>query len=51
MYSRRPRGQLARHPDQLELGGEQREITVMFTDVRGFTTIAESSTRRGWRCS
>lgn len=33
--------QLARQPDRLKLGGEQREITVMFTDVRGFTTIAE----------
>jgi adenylate cyclase len=25
----------------LQLGGEMREITVMFTDVRGFTTISE----------
>jgi adenylate cyclase len=33
--------QLARHPELLQLGGEQREITVMFTDVRGFTRIAE----------
>ena len=33
--------QLARNPRLLQLGGEQREITVMFTDVRGFTTIAE----------
>jgi adenylate cyclase len=32
---------LARHPELLQLGGEQREITVMFTDVRGFTRIAE----------
>ncbi len=30
--------QLARNPSLLQLGGEQREITVMFTDVRGFTT-------------
>ncbi len=28
-------------PSLLQLGGEQREITVMFTDVRGFTTISE----------
>jgi adenylate cyclase len=33
--------QLARNPDKLQLGGETREITVMFTDVRGFTTISE----------
>ncbi|CAN5922068.1 adenylate/guanylate cyclase domain-containing protein [soil metagenome] len=32
---------LARHPELLQLGGELREITVMFTDVRGFTAIAE----------
>ncbi len=30
-----------RDPDQLALGGAMREITVMFTDVRGFTTISE----------
>ncbi len=28
-------------PELLALGGEQREITVMFTDVRGFTRISE----------
>jgi adenylate cyclase len=33
--------QLARNPDKLQLGGETREITVIFTDVRGFTTISE----------
>ncbi|MDP2331380.1 MAG: adenylate/guanylate cyclase domain-containing protein [Reyranella sp.] len=33
--------QLARNPELLQLGGELREITVMFTDVRGFTTISE----------
>jgi len=33
--------QLARNPDLLQLGGELREISVMFTDVRGFTTISE----------
>ena len=29
------------NPDLLALGGEMREITVMFSDVRGFTTISE----------
>ena len=33
--------QVARNPELLELGGELREITVMFTDLRGFTTISE----------
>jgi adenylate cyclase len=30
------------HPDQLKLGGEKRELTVFFSDIRGFTTISES---------
>ncbi len=33
--------QVAHNPELLQLGGEMREITVMFTDVRGFTTISE----------
>jgi len=33
--------EIARNPKLLELGGEIREITVMFTDVRGFTRISE----------
>ena len=32
---------VARNPAALQLGGRQHEITVMFTDVRGFTTISE----------
>ena len=32
---------IARNPELLQLGGELREITVMFTDVRGFTRISE----------
>jgi adenylate cyclase len=34
--------QLAQSPEKLVLGGEEREMTIMFSDVRGFTTIAES---------
>ncbi|WP_178130828.1 CHASE2 domain-containing protein [Reyranella sp. CPCC 100927] len=33
--------ELARNPARLQLGGEERILTVMFTDVRGFTTISE----------
>ena len=32
------------HPDRLKLGGEKREITVFFSDIRGFTTISEALT-------
>ena len=34
--------QLANSPQRLVLGGEERVITVLFSDVRGFTTIAET---------
>lgn len=32
---------LQRNPELLKLGGESRELSIMFTDVRGFTTISE----------
>jgi adenylate cyclase len=34
--------QLAQSPEKLVLGGEEREMTILFSDVRGFTTISES---------
>ena len=34
--------QLGDDPDKLVLGGETRELSLLFTDVRGFTTISES---------
>jgi adenylate cyclase len=33
--------QLAQSPEKLVLGGEQRDMTIMFSDVRGFTSISE----------
>ncbi len=33
--------QLAENPDQLQLGGEMRDMTLLFADVRGFTSISE----------
>ncbi len=33
---------IAADPGQLELGGEEREMTVMFCDIRGFSRISES---------
>jgi adenylate cyclase len=33
--------QLQRQPELLQLGGDSRELSIMFTDVRGFTTISE----------
>lgn len=36
--------QVLKDPSRLKLGGETRELTVMFSDVRGFTTISEKLT-------
>ena len=33
--------ELSKNPDKLKLGGERREITVLFADIRGFTTMSE----------
>jgi class 3 adenylate cyclase/CHASE2 domain-containing sensor protein len=36
--------ELIKHPEKLELGGEDKEITVLFSDIRGFTTLSERLT-------
>ena len=34
--------QLLENPKSLSLGGEKKELTMLFSDIRGFTTISES---------
>jgi|CXWL01.1.fsa_nt_gi adenylate cyclase len=34
--------ELMKHPEKLSLGGERKEITIFFSDIRGFTTVSES---------
>ena len=39
--------QLADNPDQLALGGETKQMTLLFSDIRGFTTISEGFDAEG----
>ncbi|NQZ14841.1 MAG: CHASE2 domain-containing protein [Alphaproteobacteria bacterium] len=34
--------ELTKNPDSLKLGGETKELSIMFTDIRSFTKISES---------
>jgi len=36
--------EILHNPDKLKLGGENRIITVLFSDIRGFTTLSEKTT-------
>jgi len=36
--------EILKDPEQLKLGGEEVELTVMFSDIRSFTTISEGLT-------
>lgn len=33
--------QALEHPENLKLGGEKRDLTVLFSDIRGFTSLSE----------
>ncbi len=33
--------ELMKSPERLQLGGEERELTIMFSDIRGFTSLSE----------
>lgn len=35
-------GQILENPDAIRLGGELREVTLFFSDIRGFTKLSES---------
>ncbi|OGR06995.1 MAG: hypothetical protein A3K23_02210 [Desulfobacca sp. RBG_16_58_9] len=34
--------EILKHPDKMRLGGERRELTILFSDIRGFTTLSEN---------
>ena len=34
--------QIIKHPENLRLGGERRELSILFTDIRGFTSLSET---------
>ena len=38
--------EILREPSKVSLGGEEKEITVFFSDIRGFTTLSEKTTPR-----
>ena len=39
--------EMLKNPDKLKLGGEKKDLTVLFSDIRGFTSISEQMTPEG----
>ena len=39
--------EMLKNPDKLKLGGEKKDLTVLFSDIRGFTSISERMTPEG----
>lgn len=35
---------LIQNPDMMQLGGQEKEVTILFSDIRGFTTLSEGMT-------
>jgi adenylate cyclase len=36
--------EIAKNPDKIKFGGEKKQLTILFSDIRSFTTISESMT-------
>ncbi len=34
--------EIVKNPERLKLGGEKREVSILFSDIRGFTTLSEA---------
>ena len=39
--------EMLKQPERLQLGGQERELTVLFSDIRGFTTFSEKLSPQG----